>query len=79
MISSLQNRVKDAEDFAVDKENKMSRVDVTVFSLKKELQQQVDEKQKLEISLKHHLKVEEEKTKKAEEWERKVSHYFNNV
>ncbi|XP_065058451.1 coiled-coil domain-containing protein 170-like isoform X2 [Rhopilema esculentum] len=72
MISSLQNRVKDAEDFAVDKENKMSRVDVTVFSLKKELQQQVDEKQKLEISLKHHLKVEEEKTKKAEEWERKL-------
>ena len=72
MISSLQHRVKDAEEFAVEKENKMSRVDITVSSLKKELHSQVDEKQKLEVSLKHHLQVEEENFKKADEWERKV-------
>lgn len=72
MLSSLQSRVKDAEEFAVEKENKMSRVDITVLSLKKELQAQLDEKQKIEISLKHHLQVEEENVKKAQEWERKV-------
>ena len=73
MLSSLQHRVKDAEDFAADKENKMSRVDVTVASLKKELQRQIDERQKVEVSLKHHLSVEEENSKRAAEWERKVN------
>ena len=73
MLTALQQRVKDAEDFAVDKENKMSRVDVTIASLKKELQEQFDQKQKLETSLKHHLKVEEENSKRAAQWENKVS------
>lgn len=73
MLSSLQHRVKDAEDFAADKENKMSRVDVTISSLKKELQRQIDERQKVEFSLKHHLSVEEENSKRAAEWERKVN------
>ena len=72
MLSSLQNRVKDAEEFAVEKENKMSHVDITISSLKKELQSQVDEKQKLEVSLKHHMQVEEENYKKAQKWETKV-------
>ena len=72
MLSSLQNRVKDAEEFAVEKENKMSHVDITISSLKKELQSQVDEKQKLEVSLKHHMQVEDENHKKAEKWESKV-------
>ena len=72
MLTSLQHRVKDAEDTANDKENKMSRFDVTIASLKKELQDQLDQKQKLEISLKHHLAVEEENSKKAGSWETKV-------
>jgi len=72
MLSSLQNRVKDAEEFAVEKENKMSHVDITISSLKKELQSQVDEKQKLEVSLKHHMQVEEENYKKAQKWETKL-------
>ena len=72
MLSSLQSRVKDAEEYAVEKENKMSRVDITVSSLKKELQAQMDEKQKLEVSLKHHMQVGEENYKKTEKWESKV-------
>ena len=72
MLSSLQGRVKDAEEFAFEKENKMSRVDITISSLKKEIQTQMDERQKLEVSLKHHMQVEEENYKKAEKWESKV-------
>ena len=76
MLSSLQSRVKDAEEYAVEKENKMSRVDITVSSLKKELQAQMDEKQKLEVSLKHHMQVGEENYKKTEKWESKVEKNF---
>lgn len=72
MLSSMQGRVKNAEDCAVDKENRMSRVGVTISSLKKELQEQLDQRQKLETSLKHHLTVEEENSKRANTWETKV-------
>ena len=73
MVNSLQQRVKDAEDFAMDRENLMSRNDITISSLKKELQSQQDKARQIETSLKYHIGVEEENTRKAETWENKVS------
>ena len=72
LISSLQQRVRDAEDKAGMKENSVSRNEIQIMSLQKELQAQLDKRQQLETSLKHHLSVSEDHHKKSEGWEQKV-------
>ena len=74
LIQSLRDRVRDAEDAAVDKENIASRNDVTIISLRKEMQNQQDRMQQVESSLKHHITAEEEAVKRATQWESKVQH-----
>ena len=72
LIQSLRDRVHDAEDAAVDKENMASRNDVTIISLRKEMLSQQDRLQQVESSLKHHISAEEEAANRAIQWESKV-------
>lgn len=79
MVTSLRQRVREAEDDAEDRENIASRSDVTIVSLRKEMQNLQDKLQQAEVSLRHHIGVEEEADKRASKWENKVIKINNNV
>ena len=71
-MHSLRDRIREAEDEATEKENFANRSDVTISSLKKEIQTQQDRLQQVESSLKHHIAAEEEASGRAAKWESKV-------
>ena len=71
-MHSLRDRIREAEDEATEKENFANRSDVTISSLKKEIQTQQDRLQQVESSLKHHIAAEEEASGRAAIWESKV-------
>lgn len=71
-MQSLRGRIQEAEDQAVEKENFANRSDVTISSLRKEIQTQQDRLQQVESSLKHHIAAEEEAASRAAKWESKV-------
>jgi len=71
-VQSLRDRIREAEDEAVEKDNFANRSDVTISSLRKELQTQQDRLHQVESSLKHHITAEEEAASKAAKWESKV-------
>ncbi|XP_031554608.1 coiled-coil domain-containing protein 170-like [Actinia tenebrosa] len=73
LVTSLRQRVREAEDDAEDRENIASRSDVTILSLRKEMQNLQDKLQQAEVSLRHHIGVEEEASKRASKWENKCS------
>lgn len=73
LVQSLRDRIREAEDDAVEKDNFANRSDVTISSLRKELQTQQDRLQQVESSLKHHITAEEEAASRAAKWESKVS------
>ena len=56
----------------MEKDNFANRSDVTISSLRKELQSQQDRLHQVESSLKHHITAEEEAASKAAKWESKV-------
>ena len=64
--------MQEAEDQAEEKESFVSRNDVTLASLRKELQVQLDRLQQAESSLKHHIAAEEDASKRSSAWESKV-------
>ena len=72
LVQSLRDRIREAEDEATEKENFANRSDVTISSLKKEMQTQQDRLQQVESSLKHHITAEEEAASRAAKWETKV-------
>jgi predicted nucleic acid-binding Zn-ribbon protein len=72
LIQSLRHRLQEAEEAIDVKENAASRGDVTIASLKKEMQAQQDRLQQAETSLKRRLNEEENATKKAHSWKSKV-------
>ena len=72
LVQSLRDRIQEAEDEAVEKENFANRSDVTISSLRKEFQTQQDRLQQVESSLKHHISAEEEAASRAAKWESKV-------
>jgi len=72
LVQSLRDRIREAEDEAVEKDNFANRSDVTISSLRKELQTQQDRLQQVESSLKHHITAEEEAAGRAAKWESKV-------
>ncbi|PFX24254.1 hypothetical protein AWC38_SpisGene11115 [Stylophora pistillata] len=71
LVQSLRDRIREAEDEATEKENFANRSDVTISSLKKEIQTQQDRLQQVESSLKHHIAAEEEASSRAAKWESK--------
>ena len=73
MVTSLRQRVREAEDDAEDRENIASRSDVTIASMRKEMQSLQDKLQQVEVSLRHHINAEEEAAKRASKWENKVN------
>ena len=77
LIQSLRQRVREAEDEAEEKETVVSRNDITLASLRKELQIQQDRLQQAESSLKHHIMVEEEAVMRSSSWESKVRMFFH--
>ena len=72
LVNSLRQRVREAEDDAEDRENIASRSDVTIVSLRKELQSLQDKLQQSDVSLRHHISAEEDAAKLAANWETKV-------
>jgi arginine/ornithine N-succinyltransferase beta subunit len=72
LVNSLRQRVREAEDDAEDRENIASRSDVTIASLRKEMQSLQDKLQQAEVSLRHHISTEDEASKRAYKWENKV-------
>jgi predicted nucleic acid-binding Zn-ribbon protein len=72
LIQSLRHRLQEAEEAIDLKENAASRGDVTIASLKKEMQAQQDRLQQAETSLKRRLNEEESAAKKAHSWKTKV-------
>lgn len=75
LVQSLRERIREAEDLAAEKENFANRSDITITSLKKEMQNQQDRLQQVESSLKHHISAEEEASSRAAKWESKVQLY----
>lgn len=75
LVQSLRERIREAEDSAAEKENFANRSDITITSLKKEMQNQQDRLQQVESSLKHHISAEEEASTRAAKWESKVQLY----
>lgn len=75
LVQSLRERIREAEDSAAEKENFANRSDITITSLKKEMQNQQDRLQQVESSLKHHISAEEEASSRAAKWESKVQPY----
>lgn len=75
LVQSLRERIREAEDSAAEKENFANRSDITITSLKKEMQNQQDRLQQVESSLKHHISAEEEASSRAAKWESKVQLY----
>lgn len=75
LVQSLRERIREAEDSAAEKENFANRSDITITSLKKEMQNQQDRLQQVESSLKHHISAEEEASSRATKWESKVQLY----
>lgn len=71
LVQSLRERIREAEDSAAEKENFANRSDITITSLKKEMQNQQDRLQQVESSLKHHISAEEEASSRAAKWESK--------
>ncbi|XP_028398523.1 coiled-coil domain-containing protein 170-like [Dendronephthya gigantea] len=71
LIQSLRHRLQEAEEAIDAKENAASRGDVTIASLKKEMQAQQDRLQQAETSLKRRLNEEENAAKKALSWKSK--------
>lgn len=71
LVQSLRDRIREAEDEAVEKDNFANRSDVTISSLRKELQSQQDRLHQVESSLKHHITAEEEAASRAAKWESK--------
>lgn len=71
LVQSLRERIREAEDSAAEKENFANRSDITITSLKKEMQNQQDRLQQVESSLKHHIAAEEEASSRAAKWESK--------
>lgn len=71
LVQSLRDRIREAEDQAAEKENFANRSDVTISSLRKEIQTQQDRLQQVESSLKHHIAAEEEAASRAAKWESK--------
>ncbi|XP_073248075.1 coiled-coil domain-containing protein 170-like [Porites lutea] len=71
LVQSLRERIREAEDSAAEKENFANRSDITITSLKKEMQNQQDRLQQVESSLKHHISAEEEASSRASKWESK--------
>ena len=76
MVQSLRDRIREAEDQAVEKENFANRSDVTISSMRKEMHTLQDRLQQVESSLKHHIAAEEEATSQAKKWESKVCDAF---
>ena len=76
MVQSLRDRIREAEDQAVEKENFANRSDVTISSMRKEMHTLQDRLQQVESSLKHHIAAEEEATSQAKKWESKVCDIF---
>lgn len=72
LVNSLRQRVREAEDNAEDRENLASRSDVTIVSMRKELQNLQDKLQQSDVSLRHHIAAEEEAAKRAASSETKV-------
>ncbi|XP_067031733.1 coiled-coil domain-containing protein 170-like [Acropora muricata] len=71
LVQSLRDRIREAEDQAVEKENFANRSDVTISSMRKEMHTLQDRLQQVESSLKHHIAAEEEATSQAKKWESK--------
>ena len=76
MVQSLRDRIREAEDQAVEKENFANRSDVTISSMRKEMHTLQDRLQQVESSLKHHIAAEEEATSQVKKWESKVCDIF---
>jgi len=77
LVQSLRERIREAEDSAAEKENFANRSDITITSLKKEMQNKQDRLQQVESSLKHHISAEEEASSRAAKWESKVLQLYN--
>lgn len=71
LVQSLRDRIREAEDQAVEKENFANRSDVTISSMRKEMHTLQDRLQQVESSLKHHIAAEEEATSQVKKWESK--------
>jgi len=71
LVQSLRDRIREAEDQAVEKENFANRSDVTISSMRKEMHTLQDRLQQVDSSLKHHIAAEEEATSQAKKWESK--------
>lgn len=71
LVQSLRDRIQEAEDQAVEKENFANRSDVTISSMRKEMHTLQDRLQQVDSSLKHHIAAEEEATSQAKKWESK--------
>lgn len=71
LVQSLRDRIREAEDQVVEKENFANRSDVTISSMRKEMHTLQDRLQQVESSLKHHIAAEEEATSQAKKWESK--------
>lgn len=71
LVQSLRDRIREAEDQAVEKENFANRSDVTISSMRKEMHTLQDRLQQVESSLKHHIAAEEEANSQAKKWESK--------
>lgn len=79
LVNSLRQRVREAEDEAEDRDNIASRSDVTIVSLRKELQNLQDKVQQSDVSLRHHISAEEDVAKRANLWETKVMVFLQNA
>ena len=79
LVQSLRERIREAEDSAAEKENFANRSDITITSLKKEMQNQQDRLQQVESSLKHHISAEEEASSRAAKWESKVLQLYKST